>query len=260
MGRTAMSDRELRGRRVAVLRAGGERDGVRAALLDFGAEASTITVATILDRPDDEVLRGVGDLARFEWVAVTSANAARRLELWADAWPTACRVAAVGPATAAVVEGLGLGAPSVAADGTARSLAQVIDVGPVLLLAASSARDDLARALASRDVELVTVVAYDVVPRELDADEVASVLASDALVAMSPVAIDVLCGLGTEARAAAERIPLVAIGPTTEHHASGRRWAVACTARTREPSSVVDAVGLALAHRVGPPSGRGDPR
>jgi uroporphyrinogen-III synthase len=255
-----MSDRALRGRRVAVLRAGGERDSVRDALLALGATASTISVATIVDRPADEVRRGVGDLGRFPWVAVTSASAARRLELWADAWPADCRVVAVGPATAAVVGDLGLGAPAVAEEGTARSLAQVIDVGPVLFLAASSARDDLARALASRDVELVTVVAYDVVARELDADEVASVLASDAIVVMSPVAIDVLCGLGTEARATAERIPLVAIGPTTEHHASGRHWSVACTARTREPSSVADAVRLALAHRVGPPSGRDHPR
>ena len=251
-----MSGRALRGRCVAVLRAGGERDGVRDALCDQGAEASTVVVATILDRPDDEVRRGVGDLARFAWVAVTSANAARRLELWADAWPAGCRVAAVGPATATVVEGLGLGAPTVAEEGTARSLAQVTDVGPVLLLAASSARDDLARALALRDVELITVAAYDVVPRELDADEVTSVLASDAIVAMSPVAVDVLCGLDTESRVAAARIPLVAIGPTTERHAGGRHWPVACTSRSREPSSVVDAVGVALADRVGPQSGR----
>jgi uroporphyrinogen-III synthase len=255
-----MSDQMLRGRRVAVLRAGGERDGVRDALLDLGAKASTIVVATILDRPDDEVRRAVGDLARFEWVAVTSSNAARRLELWADEWPPACRVAAVGPATAAAVEDVGLGAPAVSEEGTAGSLAKAIDIGPVLLLAASSARDDLARALASRDVELVTVVAYDVEPRALDADEVASLVASDAIVAMSPVAIDVLCGLGAEARTAAERIPLIAIGPTTERHASGRHWAVARTARSREPSSVADAVGLALSHRVGPPSGRDHPR
>ncbi len=252
-----MSGRFVEGRRVAVLRADGERDAVRDALRGLGAQATTIVVATIRDRTDDEVRRGVGDLARFRWVAVTSANAARRLEPWARAWPPSCRVAAVGAATAAVVQGLGLMAPAVAREGTARSLAELIDAGPVLFVAAATARQDLARALASRDVELVTVVAYDVVARELDADEVTSVLASDAIVAMSPVAVDALCALRAAARATAERIPLVAIGPTTERHAAERRWPVAHTARTREPASVADAVGIALAPSGGPPSGAG---
>ena len=106
-----------------------------------------------------------------------------------------------------------------AKDATARSIAERIDGGPVLFLAASSARDDLARALGSRGVELVTVVTYDVVTRALDGDDVATVLESDAIVAMSPVAVDALGGLAAEPRAAAARIPLVAIGPTTEQHA-----------------------------------------
>lgn len=246
-----MTDQVLRGRRVAVLRAGSGHDAVRDALADRGADASTVVVSTILDRSDDEVRKGVGDLARFAWVAVTSANAARRLALWSGAWPGACRVAAVGGATSAVVEGLGLAAPRLAPGGTARSLAEVIDVGPVLFLAASSARDDLARGLATRGLELVTVVAYDVAAIELDDDDVARVLASDAIVAMSPVAVDVLCDLGEAARAAVERIALVAVGPTTEQHATRRELAVASTARTREPAAIADAVVLALAHHAG---------
>jgi uroporphyrinogen-III synthase len=247
-----MTESALAGRRVAVLRAGGVHDLVRDALAEGGAVASTIVVATILDRSDDEVRRSVGDLARFRWVAVTSANAARRLELWAHAWPTACHIATVGPATAAIVQRLGLGAPSVADEGTASSLAPLIHAGPALFLAASSARADLARALAARHVELVTVVAYDVIPRVLDAADVATLLDSDTIVAMSPVAIDALCGLDGNVRTAVASIRLVAIGPTTERHAIQRGWRVARTAATREPTSVADAV----ADRAGPTGAR----
>lgn len=255
-----MTDRALEGRRVAVLRTGGVDDAVRAALEGRGAAATTIAVATIRDRGDDEVRRGVGALARFTWVAVTSANAARRLALWADAWPAGSRVAVVGPATGAVVERLGLEVGAMAKDATARSIAERIDGGPVLFLAASSARDDLARALGSRGVELVTVVTYDVVTRALDGDDVATVLESDAIVAMSPVAVDALGGLAAEPRAAAARIPLIAIGPTTEQHAKDRHLPVARTAVDRAPGSVADAVGRALEDRVAPPGGLGDRR
>lgn len=244
-----MTTRPLAGRRVVVLRAGGAADSVHTALVERGAAATTVRVADVADRPDEEVREGVGDLAGYRWVAVTSANAARRLALWAERWPAATRIAAVGPATAAVAEGLGLTVAVVGAGGTARSLAEALDQGPVLFLAASSARTDLARDLAARGIELATVVVYDVAPRALDADAVAALTTSEVVVALSPIALDALSDLDAASRAAVAALPLVAIGPTTGAHAEALGWPATVVASSRDAASVCDAVATALAAR-----------
>ncbi|HEV3214065.1 MAG TPA: uroporphyrinogen-III synthase [Acidimicrobiales bacterium] len=242
----------LAGCRVAVLRSGGDGDAVRDALVERGADAATVVVAEVVDRPDDEVRAGVGELARFRWVAVTSKHAARRLELWAATWPPSTRIGAVGPATAAAVVGLGLDVAVVAAGGTARSLAASIDAGPVCFLAAARARADLAHELAARAIEVVAVVAYDVRTRDLDAHDGAVVGDADALVAMSPGAVDALCALRGPARAAALATPVIAIGPTTAAHAAEVRWPVAGTAASRTPAAVLDALAVVLSGRAIP--------
>jgi uroporphyrinogen-III synthase len=155
-------------------------------------------------------------------------------------------VAVVGPATLASVESLGLIADAVALDGTAADLAQRIDAGPVLFLAAANARADLPRGLASRGIEVTTVVAYDVAPHALDASAIALLLESDALVAMAPSALDALDSMDESARLAARAIPLVAFGPSTQRHAAVLGWPIASVAARRGAQAVVDAVGTAL--------------
>lgn len=241
-----MTDHPLAGRRVVVLRAGGEHDGIRGALEQCGAESATAIVAEVRSRSDAEVRRDVGDLASFEWVAVSSRHAARRLALWADAWPDSVRVGAVGPATAAVVERLGVRVAHVAEAGTARSLAAHLEVGPVLFLAASSARDDLARDLAARGIRVVTIVAYDLVPCALAAEDAEAVASSDAIVAMSPLAIDALAALPVASREAARRVPVVAIGPTTAEHAEAIGWPIRGVAAARDAAAVCAAVQVLL--------------
>jgi len=237
-----MSALPLDGRRIVVLRAAEGPDRMRDALCAEGADATTVAVADVVDRSDAELRSGVGDLAGYRWVVVTSRHGARRLQSWADAWPPATRIGAVGPSTAECVAQVGLPVDAVAPEGTARSLADALDGGPVLFLAAATARDDLARELASRGVELTTVVAYDVVRRELADDDRAQVVASDAIVAMAPVAIDALDALPDTSRAVAVRIPLVAIGPTTAARAAALDWPVTQVASSREPPSVCASV------------------
>jgi len=238
--------RPLEGRRIVVLRVGGDVDAVGEALVEQGAAATTISVGTVVDRSDAEVTSAVGALAQFRWAVVTSANAARRLVLWAARWPTSVRIAAVGPATAASVEGIGLEVATVAPGGTARSLAAEIDGGPVLFLAAASARDDLIEALLARSIDVTTVVVYDVVARELSPADTASLVGSEAVVAMSPRAIDALCGIDGDVRVAARAIPLIAIGPTTASHAEALGWPVAAVASSRAAGAVRAAAQLAL--------------
>jgi uroporphyrinogen-III synthase len=241
-----VSPRTLTGSSVVILRVGEGPDAVADELDREGASASTVRVATVRDRADDEVAVEVGALEGFAWVAVTSLNAARRLALWSAQWPNATRIGAVGPATLAAVEALGLRGDAVAAGGTAVDLARHIDAGPVLFLAAANARGDLAHELARRGIEVATVVAYDIEPIALDASMVAGVLSSDAIVAMAPSAIDALVSLDERARRTARGIPLVAFGPSTERHAMRIGWPIASVAVRRDPQAVTDAVRVAL--------------
>jgi uroporphyrinogen-III synthase len=240
-----VSAADLDGVAVCVLRVGSDPDAVGAELARHGAASTTVPVAIVEDRADESVRADTGPLERFAWVAVTSVNAARRLSLWSP-WPAATRVAVVGPATRAAVDALGRRADAMAPGGTAVDLAASIDGGPVLFLAAATARGDLARALGDRGIEVTTVVAYDVTPRRLDHDEAAVVAGCDVLVAMAPSAIDALEGLDEPTRAAVRAIPLVAFGPSTEARADARHWPVAAVAAHRDPRAVLDAVRATL--------------
>jgi uroporphyrinogen-III synthase len=251
----------LEGAHVVVLRVGDGEDALGAELRSRGAVAVTVRVATIEDRDDATLLAQVGPLDHYHWVALTSANAARRLELWAAVWPENVRIAVVGPGTARTVGALGLSVDVVAAEGTASSLAEAIDGGPVLFLAAQRARRDLIDALGTRGVEVVTVVAYDTVPRRLDDADVDALEASDVVVATSPGGLEAVCAAPLLAKAIATR-RLVTIGPTTSRFAEDRGFEVAASARSRDASSVADAVSVAVSdavdarHRNGP-GGRG---
>jgi len=157
-------------------------------------------------------------------------------------------IGAVGPASASAVRALGLRCDVVAPHGTARSLGAVIDTGPVLFLAASDARSDLADALGARGISTTTVVAYDVVPRELDDDDVDALVACDVIVAMSPLAADALASVPPEIAVAVRSVPRGAIGPTNDQHARDTGWMVAARAAARDPDAVCDAVRAAAHH------------
>jgi uroporphyrinogen-III synthase len=235
-----MTARDLDGVKVVVLRAGTAADPVRDELASRGARARTVQTADVVDRPDAELQRDVGDLANYRWVAVTSANAARRLSLWASTWPAQTKVAAVGPTTQRAVSWAGLTCDAVSTEGTGASLAEKIDAGPVLFVAARSASTDLVTALATRDIDVTVVAAYDVTIRSLNDADRRAVLDADVLVAMSPTACDAIAALDETDRVFG--VPLVAIGPTTRSHASALGWRNATEASARDSASVTEAV------------------
>lgn len=247
-----MSDLDLAAVHVVVLRVDGADDEVADALRCRGAIVAAATVATVRDVDDEVLLGDVGDLGRFAFVAVTSRHAARRLALWAHAWPSSVRIGVVGPASLREVQLLGLTVDIVAAHGTAASLgddiAAATDVGPVLFLAAASARDDLRAALAMHRIDVEVVTAYRIEPRALDAADLAAIAGADAVLALSPHSVDAVASPGVRASVA----HLVAIGPTTAAHAGALGIPVAAVAATREPSALADAVAAAVA---GPSSG-----
>jgi uroporphyrinogen-III synthase len=232
--------------RVEVLRIGSGPDALVEQLCRLGADARSLEVGSVDDVPDADLLRRVRRLDRFEWVVVTSKNAARRLTLWAQEWPSTVRIGVVGPATAVAVESLGLRVSARAAEGTAASLADEIASGPVLFLASANARPDLPDRLFERNVDVDVVTTYALHPRPISPDGAARLAAADVLVAMSPSAVESIYRLGEPERTGIAAVPLVAIGPTTDAYARSFGWPVASVAQGRDADAVADAIGAAL--------------
>ena len=166
--------RPLFGRRVVVTRARHQASGLAERLRALGAEPVEVPTIEIVD-PDDggQTLRAVAARVReYDWVCLTSANAAERfVACLRDARALGdVRVAAIGPGTAAALAAAGIAADLV----PERSLAEgLVDEFPepgaddaglgsrrVLLPQAAGARPVLADGLASKGwtVEVLSLI------------------------------------------------------------------------------------------------------
>lgn len=168
----AVGARPLAGRVVVVTRAREQADGFRALLEDLGA--SVLALPTIaIDAPDSwaPLDRALADLGAYRWIAFTSVNGVEmvRRRLAAHDIPTAalarCRLAAIGPATAAALARLGLAADVVPDEYVAEALAarltgRVERGDRVLLPRAARTRDRLVRDLKAMGARVDEVAAY----------------------------------------------------------------------------------------------------
>jgi uroporphyrinogen-III synthase len=164
-----------------------------------------------------------GGLARYDWVIAASARAVEALRLaLRTPWPAGTRAAAVGRATGAALQGLGVSSPVVvASESGADALWNALagqDRWPgrrVLVLTTPGGRTMLAEALRGAGAEVEPVEAYRMEPRpaaEIRRDWDAA--DADALAIGSPRAVSTLIeaiGLDAVSRLAAT----VAIGGTT---------------------------------------------
>jgi len=250
----------LFGKRVLVTRAQPQAGDTAALLRQYGAEP--ILVPTIEIRPPADpgpLARALAELraGAYGWVAFTSANGVDRtwaalLEAGGDARAFgACRLAAIGPATARTLEQHGLRADVVAkeyrgeglADEMVRALARragghpAAPDGPRVLLArAAKARDVLPEALRTAGCRVDVVAAYEThapapnaverLERELDGGGL------DAVVFTSSSTVDNLCALVGESRAATwlHRLRVASIGPVTTETAQSHGLRVDVTA------------------------------
>lgn len=158
----------LSGRRVVVTRAEHQADGLVRELRAAGAEVALLPLLALAPPADPApASRAASDLARFDWIAFTSANAVEAfLSLAAGPLPLPLRMAAVGPATAAALRAFGvepdLQAERSDAEGLALALTPRLAGGSrVLLPQAADARPLLADLLRAEGVEVTAVVAYD---------------------------------------------------------------------------------------------------
>jgi uroporphyrinogen III methyltransferase / synthase len=160
--------RPLHGRRVVITRARAQASGLAARLEQLGAEVVQAPAIRIEPVPFDPP-----DLAAYDTVVVTSANAVDLL-LPADVRPLhGVTVAAIGPATARALGAYGIVADVMPAEAVSEALLDALgEVGGrrVLVATAAGARDVLPDGLRARGAQVDVVHLYRTVPEAVNAE------------------------------------------------------------------------------------------
>lgn len=180
-------EKPLFGRRIVVTRAREQQSGFAELLEDFGAEV--IECPTIAIRGPDEwgaVDHALERIASFHWVIFTSANGVRyflrRLqERGGDLKALhGIRLAAIGPATAAALQEVGLHPDLVPDEYRAEAILEALDRDlsgmRFLIPRAAEAREVLPAGLRERGAEVEVVAVYRTVPVADQADAVLDLL------------------------------------------------------------------------------------
>jgi len=182
--------RPLLGRQVVVTRPRQQAPELVRLLHDLGAEAVEVPAIRIAEPADGGVAlhRAADDLGPYDWIVVTSVNGARRL---LDALPdvrglAGLALAAIGPGTAAVLEGAGIQPDLVPSRFVAEGLLDEFpdahrNAGRILLPRAAVARAALAEGLRDKGWEVDIVEAYRTVAGEPDEDALERARGADAI-------------------------------------------------------------------------------
>ena len=225
-GPIAAGHRPLAGRTVVVPRPEGQQAVLAEALRRRGARVVVMPVIAIA-APDDggaALAAAVRRLHTYDWLVVTSANGARALlEAIDDLRALAgVRLAAIGPATAAVLAAARVPAALVPARFVAEGLLDEFPAPPsgggrVLLVRAAVARDTLPDGLRGAGWTVEVVAAYRTVAAQVPDDALAEAGAADVALVTSPSTVERLAGLlGADHLAPGGAGPaVIAIGPVT---------------------------------------------
>ena len=212
-----------RAARIVVTRPAGQETGLVERLRSLGHEVEHVPLVAVEPLGDDPV-----DVTRYDWVVLTSANAARELRRRMRGSPR--RVAAIGRATADAFGGADLVAGTSTQEGLLAALPD--EPGRVLFAAAEGARQVLPDALAADVVPLYRTL-------ELEPPEWPP---ADLVVLMSPSAARALGRV-------APHVPVVSIGPETSRAARVAGITVVAEAERSDLDGVVTAVEVALSER-----------
>lgn len=227
---TLAEGKALAGRRIVVTRA-PEQSGELAELLRAaGAEALSLPMVRFLEPVDTaELDRAIEALAGFDWLILTSANAAqfflarcRHLGRWPRG--NKPRIAAVGPATGKAIESESLGVDFTPREfngaALAAELAPQLSARRVLLPRSDRADAELPAALRAAGADVTEVVAYrTVAPESHDGSLLEQICRGevDTVIFFSPSAVrEFARTVGSEAfRQIGERGTLAAVGSVT---------------------------------------------
>ena len=231
------------------------------ALVDRGIAPISVPAIETRIEPDEALRAAAADLARFDWVALTSpegvravASAVRAVGGRLDRRGSRPRWAVVGDATWRALAGAGIGDALRPTRPSAAALAETLPIRAgdrVLLPLGDLAGPHLADRLAARGARVTRAVAY----RTLEAPETSLPVLAAALadgprawVASSPSAVRGLLALADAlgAGATVRALPVVAIGPTTAAKAIRLGLPLAAQAPSPDPGAVADSVAALL--------------
>jgi uroporphyrinogen-III synthase len=242
----------LAGRRVLVTRAADQASDLVDALRAKGAEVVHVPLLAIAPPPDPRPLEDAArDIGGYDWLLLTSANAARAVAAAlgpAARLPATLRVGSSGPATSAVIRSSFPRTPVTAeatsrfgSPGLAEALA-LVDVSGLRVLLPVSDRSPAAigETLRRRGAKVDVVTAYQTVIDEAAGPALRAALARgvDALTLASPSAVEAFVRL----KGTAGDAPAVVIGPTTAEAARAAGLVVAGTAEPETTAGLVAAL------------------
>jgi uroporphyrinogen-III synthase len=252
-----MSVLPLTGQRVLVTRASHQAGQLSEGLRALGAEAVEVPVIEILPPASLESLDAVlRQFAQYNWLVLTSANAARaiaeraaQLGIELDQ-PATMKVAAVGQATAAAAVAAGFQVTFIPESYVAESLLEgmkgQVSGKKILLVRASMARDVIPEALRSEGAELDVADAYRNVLPEATPDLLRRVLEGkiDAATFTSSSSVT---HLEEAARRAwvpwpLEGVRAISIGPITSQTLRDLKWLPAGEASQSDIPGLIEAV------------------
>lgn len=243
----------LGGMTVVVTRSRDDAGPLVAGIEAMGGEA-LVCPAVRIELEDAEALAGaVGDLARFDWIAFTSANAVRSAAPLLERTRFSGKMAVIGNATAAALRRLGYKEHLVSPDSTGASLASMLGsmvvAGERVLVPQSDIADgSLGVALEGAGADVCSVVSYRTRPGRRE--DAAALLARldvripDAALFASPSAVRGLRAMlaAGEFGKLMRSTMIVSIGPTTSAHVAALGYAVAREARPHTSEGLLDAL------------------
>ncbi|MGH9245000.1 MAG: uroporphyrinogen-III synthase [Acidimicrobiales bacterium] len=225
----------LAGLRVVVTRARAQAAELVSRLTELGADVIELPVIEVEEPADGGAgLRAAASAlaaGAYAWVVVTSVNGARRLlaVLGDGRGVGGTQVAAIGPATAAVLADGGVAVDLVPDRFVAEALVDAFPLPPsgggrVLLARAAAARDVLPDGLRAKGWSVEVVEAYRTRTATVTPEQLEAAAAADVVTFTAPSTVD-----GYVAVVGAERAPAVVacIGPVTA--AAARRHGIPVT-------------------------------
>lgn len=254
-------ERLLAGRHVLVPHGGERGERIASLLAKHGAAAALVPLIEQVPPRDSAPLEAAAaqlNSGAFDWVAVTSVHGAQAL-IAAGARPGSARVAAVGPATAAELNGAGFAVDLVPPAFTGAELAaRLVDTiraqrsphSRVLLPLSEIAERTLEEGLRAAGLSPSRVTAYRTVPSQADP-------AADAELGPSLGAALVLSSSGARALVARfepvlQTVVVAAIGEPTARELSRLGFPPAVIAPVHTASGAVDALVDYAARTINP--------
>ncbi|MDO8391468.1 MAG: uroporphyrinogen-III synthase [Actinomycetota bacterium] len=218
---------------MVVTRAGGQADGLAELLRERGAVPVVVPLVQIVAEPDGVAALAAVDPGAFDWLVVTSPNAAEAYLQGHRRTPA--QVAAVGAATAAVLTGAGHQVQLVPARQRAEGLVHEFPagLGRVLLVQAQAGEAVLADGLAAKGWTLTVVRPYRAAPAQVTPADAARALAADAVlfasgsaarawtVAFGPVAPPTVVAIGPQTAAVVTAVGLKVTVIAADHSLPG---------------------------------------